>query len=97
MERLEKVATPATATWLVVPERVPPPGLVPMAIVTVAVELVWFPNASRMLTCTAGVMAAPAAAFDGCAVKASCEAGPGETLKGLEVAPARPGEAAVSV
>src|SRR5207237_1144192 len=33
MERLEKVATPLTAATVVVPDSVPPPGLVPIATV----------------------------------------------------------------
>src|SRR4051812_37344365 len=38
--RLENVATRATAATVVVPDSVPPPGLVPMATVMLAVELV---------------------------------------------------------
>src|SRR5438876_1112833 len=40
MDRLENVATPLTAATVVVPESVPPPGLVPIAAVMLAVELV---------------------------------------------------------
>jgi hypothetical protein len=47
MESPEKVATPLTAEMVVVPERVPEPGFVPMAIVIDAVEEVTvFPYAS---------------------------------------------------
>src|SRR6478752_6204485 len=97
MERLEKVARPATAAWLVVPERVPPPGLAPMATVTVAVEAVWFPKASTMATVTGGAMGAPAPALVGCCTYASDAAAPAVTLKALLVAEVRPVEAATSV
>ena len=75
MERLEKVATPLTADTVVVPASVPPPGLVPIATVMLAVEPVTvFPNASCTVTCTAGEMLAPAISLLGCTVKASLEA-----------------------
>src|SRR5437763_16476290 len=81
MERLENVATPLTADTAVVPESVPPPGLVPMATVMLAVELVTvLPNASCTATCTAGEIAAPAVALVGCTVKASLEAAAGLML-----------------
>src|SRR6266850_1848837 len=56
-----KEATPPTAAWMSVPESVPPPGFVPIATVMfpvnpVAVLLL----ASSAVTCTAGVIAAPA-------------------------------------
>ena len=41
-----KVATPATAATVVVPESVPLLGLVPMAITTLAVLVVTLPAAS---------------------------------------------------
>ena len=64
MERLEKVATPATAAMVSVPERVPVPGLAPMATVTLAVELVTvFAKASCTATRTAGAMATPAQGY----------------------------------
>src|SRR5436189_3177994 len=69
MDRLEKVATPLTADTVAVPDSVPPPGLVPIATVMLAEELVTvFPNASATTTCTAGVIATPAVAFVGCTV-----------------------------
>src|SRR5438045_2759733 len=72
MDRLEKVATPATAATVVVPDSVPPPGLVPIATVTLAVELVTvLPNVSCTVTCTAGAMETPAVALVGWTVKAS--------------------------
>src|SRR5512132_2084 len=98
MERLENVATPVTADIVVVPESVPPPGLLPTATVMLAVELVTvFPNASCTATCTAGLIATPAAELDGWAVKASLEPAAARMLNPAEVAPVRPPDAAVSV
>src|SRR5688572_5028291 len=98
MDRLEKVATPLTAATVVVPDSVPPPGLVPTATVTLAVELVTvLPNASCTVTCTAGAMATPAVAFVGWTVKASLAAAAGEMLNAAEVAPVSGADAAVSV
>src|SRR5438046_10319708 len=87
------VATPLTALDDVVPERVPPPGLVPMATVTLPPNAVAvFPWASCAVTCTAGVIAAPAMALLGCTVNASCVAAPGVTVQGalVGVSPAAP-------
>src|SRR5437868_6436439 len=51
MDRLENVATPLTADTVVVPDSVPPPGLVPIATVMLAVEPVTvLPNASCTVT-----------------------------------------------
>src|SRR5688572_18085890 len=98
MERLEKVATPPTADTVVVPDSVPPPGLVPIATVMLAVELVTvFPNASCTVTCTAGLIAAPAVALVGCTEKASRFAAAGVMLNAAEVAPVSGADAAVSV
>src|SRR5262249_49282143 len=70
--KLLNVATPATALTVVVPLSVAPPGLVPIEIVTAAVLLVTtLPLASCTCTVTAGVMAVPATAFDGCCANAS--------------------------
>ena len=75
MERLENVATPFTAVRVVVPASVPPPGLLPIAIVTFAVELVTvFPPASCTTTCTDGTIKDPAVTPEGCTTKLSCEA-----------------------
>src|SRR5439155_165487 len=72
MLRLAKVATPLTAATVGVPARVPLPGLVPIATVMLVVAVVTvLPWASWTATCTAGVIAAPAAALLGCTVKAS--------------------------
>src|SRR5688572_27592400 len=98
MERLEKLATPPTAETVVVPDSVPPPGLLPMATVTLAVELVTvLPNASCTATCTAGLIATPAVSFDGCTVKASLEAAAGLMVNADEVAPVSPPEVAANV
>src|SRR4051812_1060595 len=88
MERLEKVAIPATAATVAVPDSVPPPGLVPIATVMLAVELVTvFPNASATSTCTAGAIATPAVAFVGWTVNPSLVAAAGLMLNDDEVAP----------
>src|SRR5512140_2241673 len=97
MDRLENVATPFTAATVVVPDSVPPPGLVPMATVMVALELVVLPNASCTVTCTAGVMDTPATALVGGAVKASFEAAATVMLKDELLAPVRDPEAALRV
>src|SRR5436309_12949097 len=98
MLRLEKVATPLTAATVVVPERVPLAGLVPIASVMLVVAVVTaLPCASWTATCTAGVIAAPAAALLGCTVKTSFAAAPAAGPNALLVAPARPVPHAASV
>src|SRR5512140_1965043 len=98
MERLENVATPATADTVVVPDSVPPPGLVPIATVMLAVEVVTvLPNASCTATCTAGTMETPADALLGWTMNASFEAAAGLMLNDEEVAPVSPDDAAVRV
>src|SRR4051794_5129080 len=98
MDRLEKVPTPFTATTVVVPDSVPPPGLVPIATVMLAVELVTvLSKASRTVTCTAGAMAAPATAFDGWTVNATLAAAAGLMLNAVDAAPVSGGETATSV
>src|SRR3954469_10369918 len=98
MDRLENVATPLTAATVVVPDSVPPPGLVPIATVTLAVELVTvLPNVSCTATCTAGLIAAPAAVFPGCTVKATFEAAAGLMVNAVELAPVSAPDAAVRV
>src|SRR3569832_745189 len=98
MERLENDATPFTAATVVVPDSVPPPGLVPMATVMPAVELVTvFPKASCTTTCTAGLIATPAVELVGWTVKASRFAAAGLTLNAAEVAPVSAPEAAFRV
>src|SRR5262245_52598419 len=98
MDRVEKAATPLTADTVVVPDSVPPPGLVPMATVMLAVELVTvLPNASCTATCTAGLIATPAVALVGCAITATLSGAAGEMLKAAEVAGVSAPEAAVKV
>src|SRR5688572_30058599 len=98
MDRLENVATPATAATVAVPDSVPPPGLAPMATVMFAVELVTvLLNTSCTVTCTAGAIATPATAFVGWTVKASLEAAAGVMLNPTDVTPDSGADAAVSV
>src|SRR5262249_43390303 len=98
MDRVEKVATPATAATVAVPLRVPPPGLVPMATVTLDVVVVtMLLKASSTATVTAGLMAAPAAVFVGCCTKARWVAAAAVMLKAVEVAPVRAVSAAARV
>src|SRR2546427_4251150 len=60
------VATPPAAATVVVPDSAPPPGFVPSATVTFAANWVAvFPCASCAVTCTAGVIGAPAVVLDG--------------------------------
>src|SRR6266576_6902068 len=98
--RVENVATQFTAATVLVPERVPLAGLVPIATVMLVVAVVTvLPWASWTVTCTAGVFVAPAAALLGCTVKASFAVGPPLTLmlNALLVAPVRPVAVAVRV
>src|SRR3954469_20371809 len=98
MDRLENVATPAEAATVAVPDSVPPPGLVPMATVMVAVELVTvLLNWSCTVTCTDGAIATPATASDGWTVKASLFGAAGLMLKPADVAAVSGADAAVSV
>src|SRR5256884_8474626 len=83
MLRFAKVATPLTAATVVVPARVPLAGLVPIATVMLVVAVVTvLPWASWTATCTAGVIAAPAAALLGCTVKTTDREGPVSGKKG---------------
>src|SRR2546427_498512 len=98
MLRFAKVATPLTAATVGVPARVPLAGLVPIATVMLVVAVVTvLPWASWTVTCTAGVIAAPAAALLGCTGKTTFAAAPPLTLSALLVAFVRPVAAAVSV
>src|SRR2546429_661304 len=98
MLRLVKEWSPLTAATVVVPERVPLAGLVPIATVMLVVAVVTvLPWASWTATCTAGVIAAPAAALLGCTVKASFAAAPTLMLNAVLVAPVRPVADAASV
>src|SRR5947207_3196749 len=98
MERFAKVAKSVEAATGVVPESVPAPALVPMAMTMVAEELVTvFEKASCTVTWTAGVMDAPAVVAEGCTVNASLDAAAALTLKPAEVAAVSAPEVAVSV
>ena len=66
IDRSLKVATPLEAATVVVPDSVPPPGLVPIAAVTLAALAVRFPPASWICTVTAGLIDTPAVALVGC-------------------------------
>src|SRR5690348_18336301 len=80
MLKFENEATPATAATLVVPASAPPPGFVPIATVTVPVNPVAvFPCASCAVTCTAGVIAAPAVVVLGCTENTRCAPVPAVT------------------
>src|SRR5437660_534252 len=90
-------AAPAAAT-VVVPDSAPPPGLLPSATVTFAVNWVAvFPCASCAVTCTAGVIAVPAVVLDGWTLNTSCDATPGVISNGVLVPVGRPVAAAVRV
>src|SRR5438046_6014538 len=94
----ENVATPATAATGPPPDRVPLPALVPRARVTfpvnpVAVLLL----ASRAVTCTAGVIVAPAVVLLGCTENTSCVAVPAVILNTALVPVAAPVALAASV
>ena len=91
IDRVLKVATPLTALTVVVPLRVPLPGLVPMAIAIAAVLLVTtLPFASSTNKVTAGLIEAPATVFVGCWPNTSCVAALAVILKALLVAEVRP-------
>src|SRR5205809_50639 len=86
IDRLGNVATPALAATVAVPASVPLRGFVPIASVTfpvnpVAVLLL----ASSAVTCTAGVIAAPADVVLGCTENTSCVAVPAVILNAVLV------------
>src|SRR5205807_1421059 len=98
MLRFAKVATPLTAATVGVPARVPLAGLVPIASVMLVVAVVTvLPWASWIATCTAGVIAAPAAAPIRRSAEPSFAAAPTLMLNALLVALVRPVAAAVNV
>src|SRR5256885_6128099 len=93
-----KLATPLTAVWVLVPDNAPPAGLVPIAIATVPAKLVAvLPRLSRAVTCTAGVIVAPADAALGSTVNTRSFAARGVTLNAALSVPVTPVIAAVSV
>lgn len=94
--RPENTAMPFTAETVVVPERLPPPGLLPIARETEAVELVTgFPNASCIVML--GARLPPAIAWVGSVVNASVEALPGVISKEVLVADVSPDESTLRV
>ena len=98
MLRVENVATPFTAATVVVPESVPPPGLLAIATATFpANAMAVLPCPSSAVTWTAGVNTAPDVALDGCAVNTSCAAAPAVMLKAALGLPVRPLALAASV
>src|SRR5512146_1942876 len=84
IDRALNDARPAAAAAVVVPESVP--GPVATARVMLAVEVVRFPLASVICTCTAGAMVAPETVFDGWTTNESAASGPGLMVKVLLVA-----------
>src|SRR2546430_13281000 len=83
----ENVATPATAATTFVPASVPVLGLVPIATVMFPVNPVAvLPCPPCAVTCTAGVIAAPAAVLLGSTENTSCVAVPAVMLNPLDVA-----------
>src|SRR5512142_484919 len=82
MLSVEKAATPAFSSTVVVPDSVPPPGFVLIVIVTVPVELFTvFPSASWAATWTAGMIVAPAGVVLGCTMNPSFVAAPALIVK----------------
>src|SRR6266545_6207624 len=97
MLTLRKVATPATAASVGVPDRMPPAGLVPIAKVMSPVKPVAvLPKPSRAVTSIGGVIVAPTVAVLGCTLKTSAVAAPANTLNEVPAA-ARPGAVATNV
>src|SRR5437867_2944673 len=82
----EKVATPATAATVLVPDKVPVPGFVPIATVMFPVNPVAvLPLPSWAVIWTAGVIAAPATVLVGSTLKTSAVAVPAVMLKAVLV------------
>ena len=64
------MATPATALTVVVPDSVPPLGLLPSEMDTAAVDVIaGLPLRSYRVTFTGGVMVEPALTSEGCWLK----------------------------
>src|SRR5947208_16665784 len=90
MLRPENVATPATAATVLVPDKVPLLGFVPIATVMFpANPVAVLPPASWAVTSTAGVIAVPAVVVLGCTLNTNCVAVPAVMLNAaLVVLPA---------
>src|SRR5262245_13590283 len=97
MLSVEKVATPATAATVVVPDSVPPPGFTPIASATSpAKPEAVLPSESNVVTWI-GESVAPAVVVMGCAVNTSWFTAPAATSKELLIASASPVAFAVRV
>src|SRR5205809_3112746 len=82
----EKLATPATAATVLVPDKVPVLGFVLIASVMFPVNpFAVLPLPSWAVTSTAGVIAAPAVEVLSCTLNTSCVAVPAATLNALHV------------
>jgi hypothetical protein len=93
-----KAATPDEAFFVVVPDRVPPPGLFPMAIVIEAVdEVMVLPRLSWTLTVGGPGIELLTVTFPGCVVKASLAAAPAVMSNAVLVAPVSPVAVAVNM
>ena len=91
------MATPPAATTVVVPDRMPPAGFAPNAIVTFPLKPVaGFPNASRAMTWTGGLIAVAAGVVEGSTVNLRPAAGAAITLNAPLVVPARLAPATVA-
>src|SRR5207253_671794 len=81
----EKVATPATAATVLVPDKVPVLGFVPIATVMLPVNPVAvLPFPSWAVTSTAGVIAVAAVVVLGCTENTSCVAVPAVILNTVD-------------
>src|SRR5258707_14004918 len=101
IDRPGKVATPATAAVVFVPDSTAPGTPVPAAIASVTfpvkLDAVW-PEASRAVTTSEGESGAPAVAGSGgCTLKNSCVPTDAMMLNAALVAPLSPAAAAVNV
>lgn len=98
IERSANVTTPLLGVVDRVPDSVPPPGLVLIATVTVALlDVTVLLPASWTVAVTAGVIVDPATIVVGCCEYTSLVAGPTVTLNALLTVVVRSGEVAVSV
>src|SRR5207245_9302914 len=100
MRNVAKGATPPTAAAVFVPASVAPGVPVPAAIATVTLPTkvgTRLPKASCALTCTGGVIVAPASVVVGCTVNANTLATAGVMLKAALVTAGSPVAVAVHV
>ena len=98
MDKPLKVTSPPKAATVVLPESVPPAGLVPMAKVMESVAVMtWFPLASCTCTLIVGEIASVAMASVGSTLKTSLLAAPAVMLKGADVTEPKPGTLATRV